>query len=303
MRLVIVSVAAVVVIFVSPVAAHAQGGEIRFGLTAVVVRENLRLFDRWAAYLTRRTGRSVSFVQRRSYQEITEMLAANEIQLAWICGYPFVRNRDPEYLELLAVPVFLGTPRYRSYVIVPSDSAYQDLRDLEGRVFAYSDPDSNSGYLVPRSILWQRSVNPDDYFRLTFFTYSHAETVQAVAERVADGGAVDSYVWEFLALNNPKMASRTRVIMQSGEFGFPPLVVRKDLDSQIRSRLREVLLGMTEDEEGRMLLNEMVLDGFVEGAPALYDSIRTLGRQYGEGVVATDNRFTTTGWRSPFDPH
>ena len=41
----------------------------------------------------------------------------------------------------MAVPVFEGEPLYRSYIIVHKDRARVRSADLEGRVFAYSDPD------------------------------------------------------------------------------------------------------------------------------------------------------------------
>ena len=47
---------------------------VQFGLTAAVVRENLDLYERWAAYLGRKVGRPVQFVQRRTYREAMELL-------------------------------------------------------------------------------------------------------------------------------------------------------------------------------------------------------------------------------------
>jgi len=280
------ALAVVATVIFPAAAAHMRDGEVRVGLTAVVVRENLQFFDRWADYLGRRIGRPVRFVQRRTYAEISDLLATNEIQLAWICGYPFVRTREPEYLELVAAPVFRGSPLYRSYVIVHRDSPAQAVGDLAGKVFAYSDPDSNSGYLVPRAILARQGFDPDDFFRLSFFTYSHAETIEAVADRVADAGAVESYVWEFLAKTKPGLTERTRVLFRSEQHGFPPIVARTDLDPALSARIRDALLGMAEDEEGRSLLAELALDGFRKTHSTLYDSIRALGRRYGEGVAA-----------------
>lgn len=285
MRLVLFALAAFIAALATPVAGHAESGEIRFGLTAVVVRENLRFFDRWADYLGRRIGHPVKFVRRKSYAEISDLLAANEIQLAWICGYPFVRVRDPEYLALLAVPIFRGSPLYRSYIIAHRDSSAMTVEELQGKVFAYSDPDSNSGYLVPRSILARRGFDPDTFHRLSLFTYSHAETVEAVAERVADAGAVESYVWEFLAMTRPELTARTRIVHKSEQFGFPPVVVRSDLDPALRERIQDALLGMADDDEGRALLAQLAFDGFSTATPGLYDSIRALGRRYGEGVA------------------
>ncbi len=261
-------------------ASPAAGGEdpLRIGLTAVVVRENLRFFDRWGEYLSARLGRPVSFVQRRAYRDVMDMLEKGELDVAWICGFPFVQKRNPEFLELLTVPVYRGTPLYRSYVIVHRDSPYLGMEDLEGRVFAYSDPDSNSGYLVPRKMFQRAGLDPDRFFRLAFFTFSHAETVQAVADRVADAGAVDSYVWEFLVERRPELAGQTRVIQRSETFGFPPIVVRLGLDPALRARIETALVGMKHDPEGQALLRDLALDEFATYPPGLYEPIRVLAK-------------------------
>lgn len=254
----------------------AESPPVRFGLTAVVVQENLQLYDRWAAYLGEHIGRPVQFVQARSYREIMGLLEAGGLDFAWICGYPFVQKRDPDYLELLAVPVFEGAPLYRSYIIVHRDSSIASLADLEGRVFAFSDPDSNSGYLVPQAMLAQRGHRPQSFFRLSFFTYSHAETIEAVAEGLAEGGAVDSYIWEHLRETRPDLTARTRVILRSEKFGFPPLVARLGLANELRDRMAAALMGMKEDTEGRQLLAEFGLDRFGRFPESLYEPIRQM---------------------------
>ncbi len=249
---------------------------LRIGLTAVVVREYARFFRDFRVYLSLRTGRAVSFVQRKTYAEIMDLLAQNEIQAAWICGFPFVQNRDPEFLELLVAPLYQGVPLYRSYLIVPRDSRATRLDDLKGTVFAYSDPDSNSGYLVPRAQLLAAGHDPDTFFRLTFFTYNHAETVAAVAAGMADGGAVDSYVYNMVRRHDPETAAATRVIAESRQYGFPPIVVRRDLADDTAARLQEALVGMARDPDGRALLQRLGLDGFQVVSPALYQPIRAL---------------------------
>jgi phosphonate transport system substrate-binding protein len=250
--------------------AEAADTPIRFGLTAAVVRENLDLYERWAAYLGRKVGRPVQFVQRRTYREAMEMLETGEHDFAWICSFPYAKFRDSKVFGLMAVPVFEGEPLYRSYVIVHKDSSFRTIGDLEGRVFAYSDPDSNSGYIVPRQLLSDLGRNPDSFFRHTFFTYSHTETIEAVAERVADGAAVDSYVWEYLSRREPKFTAKTKVIQRSETFGFPPLVYRTGVDAELRARMTEALLTMDKNPEGQALLAELMLDRFITAPSSLY---------------------------------
>lgn len=249
---------------------------VRFGLTAAVVRENLRFYDRWGGWLESRVGRPVEFVQRRSYREVMEFLANGDLDFAWICSYAFVRAREPEFLGLLAVPEWRTRPLYQCYVIARKDSAYRSFDDLQGRVFAFTDPDSNTGYLYPQALLGARGRQSADFFRLTFFTYSHVESVEAVAAGVADGAAVDSYVWEHLKQINPALVERTRVVETSPDFGFPPLVYRVGVNEDLRRAMAGALLTMDRDGQGRVLLDELMIDRFALHPPDLYNGVRRL---------------------------
>lgn len=244
----------------------------KIGLTPVILTDRTSFLQAWQHYFEERLGLPVSFVQRQTYREVVDLLLSGQLDAAWLCGYPYVVHRDE--FELLAVPVFEGEPNYQSYLIAPAgDDQTKSLTDLEQKVFAYSDPDSNSGYLYPQVQLIQEGIEPRHFFAKTFFTWSHREVVKAVAEGVAHGGAVDSYVWETLAINEPGLTRRTRIIAKSPSFGFPPLVVKRDLDQSRAERLRQAFLNMDRDPRGKSLLKKLNLDAFVPAKDASYDSI------------------------------
>ncbi len=252
---------------------------VRFGLTAVVVTENLRFLDQWNEYLETRMERKVELVMRKSYREIMELLDSGVIDFAWICGFPYVQPRNPESIQLLTVPVYRAAPRYHSYIIVPQGSEARKFSDLQGKIFAFSDPDSNSGFLYPLSLMIEQNENPESYFRQTFFTFNHAETVQAVSEQFADGGAVDSYIWEYLAASNPEITEKTRIIETSPSFGFPPIVARIGMNPDTVRKMQQTLEDMDRDDVGRRLLGQLKLDDFRPQPDSLFNGIRALAAE------------------------
>lgn len=261
---------------VLPLPGLAAEAPLRIALTAAAVRDEMPFYDRWAAYLGNKVGRPVEFVQRRSYRDIIEMLRAGELDFAWVCSYSFVQAWDAELVDLIAAPIFRGQPLYQSYIIVPHDSPATSLLDLEGKSFAYTDPDSTTGYIVPRTMLRRAGRVPERHFRLVFFTWDHGQAIEAVADKVADGAAVDSYVWEYMAATRPRLAKRTRVILRSEDFGFPPMVARRGIAPDLRRRFTDAILGMAGDPEGKVLLAQMMLDGFTTVPPSHYDTVRAL---------------------------
>lgn len=253
----------------------APGAPLRIGVTPVFLDHQTTFLADWRDYLESRLQRPVLFKQRSTYREIMEMLVQGELDFAWICGYPFVRFQ--EHLRLLVVPIYQGQPLYQSYLIVPNtDTTTQSILGLRNKVFAYSDPDSNSGYLVPQFQLHESGEDGKNFFRKSFFTWAHQKVVEAVAQGVADGGAVDGYVWDTLAKVNPELTSRTRVVMKSEKFGFPPLVARRGIDDVEFQRIQKVLMNMPNDMTGGALLERLNLDGFDHGNERLFDRIAVL---------------------------
>ena len=118
----------------------------RFGLTPVFLDNDAAVIDGLRHALSRGMGREIELVQRRTYQEITGLLLERSVDAAWLCGYPYLQHAD--LLDLVAVPVWRGSPRYQSYLIVGTEDRAESLTDLQGGTHAFSDPDSNSGYLV-----------------------------------------------------------------------------------------------------------------------------------------------------------
>jgi phosphonate transport system substrate-binding protein len=245
---------------------------IQVGLTPVFLTNDLDLLGNLRSYLSRAWGRDVQLITRRTYQEITGLLIGGEVDAAWICGYPYVQHRAE--LELLAVPLWQGKPLYRSYVIVDVSRDARTFDELAGDVHAFSDPDSNSGFLVTRDLLADRGVRPETFFRHFFYTYGHRNVVRAVASGLAQSGSVDGYVWEVLHAVEPDLTSRTRVLRRSELLGFPPIASAKARSGPpSHAELSKAFTTMSEDPEGRRVLDALRLDGFAAEDPSLFDTI------------------------------
>lgn len=255
----------------APSALRAQQ-PFRFGLTPVFLTSDLELLEALQHYLSTAMNMEVQLVLKRTYQEITSQLISGLLDAAWICGFPFVAYRRE--LELVAVPVWRGKPTYRSYLLVSADRDASSIADLRGDIHAFSDPDSNSGYLVTRALLAERRAKPQDFFRRTFFTYGHRNVVRAVAAGLAQSGSVDGYVWEVMTETEPELTRQTKPAWRSPWMGFPPIATSTgNVRSDGIARLRRALIEMPVDQTGWDVLALLRLDGFTPGEPALFDSI------------------------------
>ena len=247
-------------------------GTFRLGLTPVFLDNDAVVIERLRSALSEAMGEPVDLIQRRTYQEITATILDGSVDAAWICGYPFLQHR--ESLSLLGVPIWRGKPLYQSYLIVRQSDAAEGLEDLRDGVHAFSDPDSNSGYLVTASDLARMGESPDAFFSRTIFTYGHRNVVRAVAGGLTRSGSVDGYVWETLARVEPSLTAGTRIVARSEWLGFPPFAARADRasDPTIR-RFGEALRGLDATPSGRDALQILFLDRIDEGDAGLFDGI------------------------------
>lgn len=248
---------------------------VAFGTTAVFLDNEISLLNRWSRELGEVCSADVRFVQRNSYREIDDLLADSRLDLAWVCGFPYVTHQ--ETMRLMAIPDYLGQPLYRSYLIVPgSDTRTTHITQLRNRVFAFSDPGSNSGFLVPATELIRAGIRPSRFFKKSFFTYAHRKVIDAVTSGLANAGEIDGYVYDTIEKQYPERTRDVRVAWRSPQYGFPPIVARRSLDEESFLRLQRALVGMKEHPDGRDMLKRLNLDGFVPDDDKVFDGIRRL---------------------------
>jgi len=256
---------------------------LRFGITPVITHDQNELIADWREYLQKKLKRPVEFVLRDSYRETIDLIKRKKIDFAWVSDYPYVYLEKMRAAKLLVIPLYHGRPYYASYLIVPSsDRNTKSLLQLKGKIFAYADPYSNSGYLVPRYQLQQAGEDPSHFFRKTFYTWGHEKIVNSVAQGLADGGMLDSFVWDTLASIQPELTNQTRIVAKSVEFGFPPIVVRSGMNTADTIAMQNALLGMAKDQEGRALLTRLNLSGFAPGNEKLYEVVRKMMHAMGD---------------------
>ena len=257
---------------VAPIPIARASTTLSFGLTPVFLESDIALLGNLQSYLSRTLDRPVSLVKRRTYQEMTALLLSGELDAAWICGFPFVQH--PDKLALVAVPLYRHQPLYQSYMIVPAERAVSTWQELRGDIHAFSDPDSNSGYLVTTALLAENHLTPQSFFGTTFFTYGHRNVIRAVAAGLAGSGSVDGYIWDVMSNREPALVSKTRVLRRSELLGFPPVAcLRSNHESAGITQLANALVRTSEDDQGRRLLSMLQLDGFAIEPDSLFDDI------------------------------
>lgn len=250
---------------------------LRVSVAAVVSpRGTAESYQPLLDYLSEALDRPVELIQRRTYQETNDLIESGEVDMAFVCTSAYITGHDEFGMELLAGPEVSGESVYYSILIVPVGSSAETMQDLEGKVFAFTDPISYSGRVYPTYLVHQLEQTPDTFFGRTFFTYSHDDAIYAVADGLADGAAVDSLVYDFALERDPTLADRVSVIHRSPPFGIPPVVVSPNMRPQQRALLQETLLMMQQMPGGNEALHSLGLERFILIEDSAYDSARQI---------------------------
>jgi phosphonate transport system substrate-binding protein len=261
-----------------------EGEPLRVAVGAMISpKETFDYYRQVLDYMGRRLNRPVRLIQRKTYAEINELFAKRQVDLGVVCSGPYATQKEKYGFELLATPIINGSQYYHSYLIVNRDSPIQSLEGLRGKVFAFTDPDSNTGKLVPAYWLAKMGERPEGFFEKTLYTYSHDNSILAVARGLVDGACVDSLIWEYYHRKNPEFTSKTRIVRQSEPFGIPPFVGSTHTPETLRKQALQILLSMHQDSEGQGILKELMIDRFEPGREEWYESIREMEK----GIMPT----------------
>lgn len=256
---------------------------LRVAVAAVISpKGTVESYSPFLDYLEKKLNRPVELIQRRTYLEVNDLIEHGEVDIAFVCTSAYIQGHDLFGMELLVAPQVGGETTYNSYLIVPVSSNAQSMKDLRGKVFAFTDPISLSGRVYPTYVLQQLGFTPEEFFARTFYTYSHDEAIRAVASGVADGAAVDSLVYEYAIVRDPSLAEKVKVIHSSPDFGIPPVVVSPFTRPQVKADLQSLLLEMADDPTSSEALASIGVERFIVIDDSAYDSVRAL-----MGVIPT----------------
>lgn len=251
---------------------------LKIGVAAMISpKETVVFYSQLIDYVGKKLGSSVEMVQKENYDEMDKMLESGEVQIAFICSGPYVKDRAKFGIELLAAPQSYGQPFYHAYIIVHKDSPVIDLAGLKGKKFAFTDPKSNTGKLVPTfMIVKEFNQTPEQFFGEIMYSKSHDRSIEAVAKKYVDGASVDSLIYDYAAKKNPVYTSETKIIRKSPPYGIPPVVVRKDFDPALRTKIRDIFLNMHKDPAGKAILDGIMVDKFVIPKDEDYNTVREM---------------------------
>jgi phosphonate transport system substrate-binding protein len=167
-------------------------------------------------------------------------------------------------------------PFYKAQFIANVDSGINSFADLKGKTFCFVDPNSTSGYIVPRIILAANGINPDVDFAATQNAGSHPNVAIAVYQGDCDAGVTFINVLTDasadLQATYPDITDKVKVFAVSDRIPNDGLQFIKSLDPELKAVIVEGMMAMAEDPGGKAVLKSLYnYDAFQEVDPTFYN--------------------------------
>ncbi|VAX29855.1 hypothetical protein MNBD_NITROSPIRAE02-1551 [hydrothermal vent metagenome] len=264
--------------------AHAEDRELLIGLIPEQnIFKQIERYKPLARYLSEKTGITVRLTILSRYGDIIDRFVQRGLDGAFFGDLTGALAIEKLYIEPVVRPVNLDGSTYSyGYIIVRNDSGIKTVADMRGKVLAFVDRATVTGYLFPLSYFRSHGVkNLNDFFSEFYFTGSHDSSVYAVLDGRADIGCVKNTIYNNLISRDPTIKTELRIIAKSPLMPESTLCLRKDLPEDIKKMIKEVLLTMDRNDEGRQILAKLQARRFIEASvedfKPVYEMLKTVG--------------------------
>lgn len=233
--------------------------------------------------LERETGLRFKISVPTSYTATIEAMGTTNVDIGWLAPLAYVLAHDRIGAEPLLASVRGGSTSAASQVIVRADSGITTLDGLRGRIFAFPDQTSPTGFLFPDAYLVSRGIDATTYFSQTTYAGGHDRVVWEVYNLKADGGVtfgesapglgVDARTTVQGSLTD--VLDKVRVIARTDPIPNDTLTVRRGLPPDLVEQIRAGLLRAAASEPGLKSLRDLYrIDGLGPITDAEFAAVR-----------------------------
>jgi phosphonate transport system substrate-binding protein len=230
--------------------------------------------------LSKDLGLPVKQVAATEYRGSIEALKFNKAQIGQLGPKGYVEASNINYANVEPIAQLQhanGSLGYRSCLVVHADSDLFSPEDIAGKTFAFNDPNSTSGYLVPMTFfLMEMAIDPKEYFSKLTFSGSHEASILAIANKKVEVASTNLPDIQQMTCEGKIPRGAVRVIWVSKLIPNDPIVVRKDLPETLKQAVQQSLTTMKARNPEALVAGGAWIGGFVKVDDATYQIIRDL---------------------------
>ena len=241
--------------------------------------------------LTKMTGLSFQIEVGTSFGASIEALGAEKAQVSFLNTFSVLLAKQKYGIipALVAVRKYAtvdidpdkdlkdqAEPFYKGEFIANNASGIKSFADLKGKTFCFVDPNSTSGYIIPRIILKSNGIDPDKDFKSTVNAGSHNNVAIGVYKGDCDAGSSFINILTDSAANlkkdYPDITDKVSVFAVTERIPNDGMQFIKTLDPKLQAVIVDGMLAMAADPGGNAVLKSLYnYNAFQKIEPNFYD--------------------------------
>ena len=225
-----------------------------------------------------------------SYVAVVESFGTKRADVAVLNTFGYLLANEKYGVQARLKVIRYGLSSYRSQIIVRADRGINSIKDLQGKRFAFVDPVSASGYLLPYKYLHDHGVTLGD----TVFAQKHDNVVTMVYQGQVDAGATfysppeNGHIEDArrLVLSQfPDVAQKVKILALTDEIPNDPVAFRKGLPEEMKRTIANALVTFVHTPAGRRAFTALYdVTDLTPATDADYDSVRNLLKLVGKSA-------------------
>lgn len=244
-------------------------------------------------FLQKETGLYFDIKIPLSYMAVIESFGTKRADMAIINPFGYILAREKYNVTARLRGIHYGRSTYNGQIIVREEK-YKKLSDLNNKKFAFVDPASTSGYLMPADLLKKNNVN----IKEAIFAGKHDSVVLMVYQGKVDAGATfyspenkgqPQDARKLVKTQYPDVFKKVRILTITDPIPNDPIIFSADLAPDLREKIALSLKKFAKTPEGAEVLMDLYnMSDLSDTTDADYDSVRQtlleMGKKAGEFI-------------------
>lgn len=252
------------------------------------VEGRMTRLEEFTDYLGRKIGVPVDLVQAQGYGPTIEAMRAEKIDIARTGSFAYMIAHEKAGAEAIVTRGTRsgGPGLYHSIIATSPATGIRSMDELKRRagelVFAFVDPASTSGHLMPRAGLESLGIDPQEDFEHLVFSMSHTNSAMALLSAKVDAGGMSRTTRDRLVEAGRMEPDDLVVLWESAPIPTGPVIVRSELPEALKARMRSAYLDL--NEEGGAILEALREQAdrpdmiFFAADDGMWDGLREIAR-------------------------
>ena len=231
--------------------------------------------DQLAQMVADRTGLVVEATVGADFAAVREAMGAGQVHMGWLDTFNYVLANEEYDVDVGLVTERYGSTTYQCQLNVRADSGISTLEDLKDKVMCWVEPDSTSGYIIPRILLQANGIDPDNDFAQAVEAGSHNDVITAVYNGHCDVGASFADARSSIEEDFPDVKDVVAVLATTADIPNDSISFTEDFPTEAREQIVNALLEISATEEGQAALEALYsISALVKADDSIYDGFR-----------------------------